>query len=143
MKRKVARKNEVLFDEARQQDPHEPEVQEQFEDVQPLGEELVDTLVDLLFYTNFTLPPNDRTRSKVTYSIWQSGVGCNTHMNSSSQLEGNRCEVLRLLLTMSSEALYMSPSIFAFFLQAISLLMYGRCATCKRDQSCDVLDYMS
>lgn len=110
-KRKIARKSEVLFDEVRQQDHHEPEAEEQFEDIQPLGEELVDTLVDLLFYTDFTLPPNDRTRSKVTYSIWQSGVGCNTQMNSSSQLESNRCEILRLLLTMSSEALYMSPNV--------------------------------
>lgn len=113
-KRKVAKKSEVLFDEARQQDPPELDTEEQFEDMQPLGEELVDTLADLLFYTDFTLPANDRTRNKVTYSIWQIGVGCNTHMNSSSQLESNRCEVLRLLLTMSSEALYMSPSMFAF-----------------------------
>ncbi|KAL8826411.1 MAG: hypothetical protein Q9191_003817 [Dirinaria sp. TL-2023a] len=110
-KRKVAKKSEVLFDEGRQQDPLELDTEEQFEDMQPLGEELVDTLVDLLFYTDFTLPANDRTRNKVTYSIWQSGVGCNTHMNSSNQLESNRCEVLRLLLTMSSEALYMSPNV--------------------------------
>ena len=109
IKKRAARKAEVLFDENRLQDAPETETEEQFENAQPLGEELVDTLVDLLFYTKFTLPSDERTKNKVTYSIWQTGVGCNTPISSSAQLESNRCEVLRLLLTMSSEALYMSP----------------------------------
>ncbi|KAL8790146.1 MAG: hypothetical protein Q9195_006526 [Heterodermia aff. obscurata] len=100
-------KSEVLFDEGQQDEVPQPESQEQYEELRPLGEELVDTLVDLLFYTNFTLPLDERSKTRVTYSIWQSGVGCNTAMNSSSQIESNRSEVLRLLLTLSSEALYL------------------------------------
>ena len=100
-------KSEVLFDEAQRNDVPPPESQEQYEELRPLGEELVDTLVDLLFYTNFTLPPDEHSKTRVTYSIWQSGVGCNTALNSSSQIESNRSEVLRLLLTLSSEALYL------------------------------------
>lgn len=107
-KQGIAKKAEVLFDEGRPKDASETDTEEQSETIQPLGEELVDTLVDLLFYTNFTLP-DERTKNKVTYSIWQNGVGCNTPIGSSAQLESNRCEVIRLLLTMSSEALYISP----------------------------------
>ena len=100
-------KSEVLFDEGQQDEAPQSEVEAQFEEIRPLGEELVDTLVDLLFYLDFTLPPDERSKTKVTYSIWQSGVGCNTAPNSSSQIESNRSEVLRLLLTLSSEALYL------------------------------------
>ena len=97
----------MLFDETQKDDTTVSELEEQYEDVRPLGEEMIDTLVDLLFYLNFTLPTNDQSKTKVTYSIWQSGVGCNTAVASSSQMESNRSEILRLLLTLSSEALYM------------------------------------
>ncbi|MCJ1467887.1 hypothetical protein MMC07_006512 [Pseudocyphellaria aurata] len=100
-------KTEVLFDESRPKEVPEPETKESFEIVKPLGEELIDNLIDLLFYTEFTLPPNERSRKKVTYSIWQSGVGCNTPISSSKELESNRTEILRLLLTLSSKSLYM------------------------------------
>ena len=106
-KRQKPDKSEVLFDEGHQDDAPQSEVEEQTEELRPLGEELVDTLVDLLFYLNFTLPPDHQSKTKVTYSIWQSGVGCNTAPNSSSQMESNRSEILRLLLTLSSEALYL------------------------------------
>ena len=99
-------KPEVLFDESQIEEEPNKEV-EQFEDVRPLGEELVDTLVDMLFYVGFTLPITERSRNKVTYAIWQKGVGSNNSMPTSSQLESNRTEVLRLLLTLSSKSLYM------------------------------------
>lgn len=108
-KQKGGRKAEVLFDEAQPEEAPQSEIEEQSETIQPLGEELVDTLVDLLFYTGFTSPQDERSKNKVTYSIWQKGVGCNTPIGSSAQFESNRCEVIRLLLTLSSEALYMSP----------------------------------
>ena len=101
-----AAKPEVLFDESQIEEEPNKEV-EQFEDVRPLGEELVDTLVDMLFYVGFTLPITERSRNKVTYAIWQKGVGSNNSMPTSSQLESNRTEVLRLLLTLSSKSLYM------------------------------------
>ena len=100
-----AAKTEVLFDESQYEEPNK-EI-EQFEDVRPLGEELVDTLVDMLFYVGFTLPTTERSRNKVTYAIWQKGVGSNNSMPTSNQLESNRTEVLRLLLTLSSKSLYM------------------------------------
>lgn len=100
-------KSELIFDEGQRDEAPQSEVEAEFEEIKPLGEELVDTLVDLLFYLDFTLPPDERPKIKVTYSIWQSGVGCNTAPNSSSQIESNRSEVLRLLLTLSSEALYL------------------------------------
>ncbi|MCJ1482216.1 hypothetical protein MMC06_002379 [Schaereria dolodes] len=101
-------KSEVLFDEAHPEDvSQETEREDGFEDARPLAEELIDTLIDLLFYADFTLPHNDRSKSKVSYSIWQSGVGCNTPMSSSKEIESNRTEVLRLLLTLSSKSMYM------------------------------------
>ena len=101
-------KPEVLFDEANPEgDPQETDHEEDFEEAKPLAEELIDTLIDLLFFADFTLPHNERSKSKVSYSIWQSGVGCNTPMSSSKELESNRTEILRLLLTLSSKSMYM------------------------------------
>jgi hypothetical protein len=99
----------VLFDESQKEENQEPppEVEEQYEDLRPLGEDLVDTLIDMLFYVGFTLPHTERSRNGVKYAIWQRGVGSNTSMSSTNQLESNRTEVLRLLLTFSSKSLYM------------------------------------
>lgn len=99
---------EVLFDEA-QQDGLAPRAEE-YEDVKPLAEELIDTLLDLLFFADFTIPVLPTAKSKISYSIWQSGVGCNTAMGSNKTLENNRCEVLRLLLTMTGKAMYLPSS---------------------------------
>ena len=73
----------------------------------PLGEELIDALLDLLFYTGFTIPKLATARENVSYSIWQSGVGCNSAMGSNKEMESNRCEILRLLLTLTGKAMYM------------------------------------
>ncbi|KAI9828390.1 MAG: hypothetical protein M1832_002818 [Thelocarpon impressellum] len=103
---------EVLFDESKAEDerdgPRTPVAQH--EQVKPLAEELLDTLTDLLFYANFTLPRPRTGKAKVSYTIWQSGVGCNTAVASSKEYESNRCEVLRLLLTMTSKSMYMSAN---------------------------------
>ena len=104
-------KSEVLFDEAQPEGEKETELKnDDFEDAKPLAEELLDTLVDMLFFAGFTLPINERVKTKVSYSIWQSGVGCNTSMSSSKELENNRTEILRLLLTLSSKSMYMPAS---------------------------------
>lgn len=103
-------KPEVLFDGSNSEGLNEKEGAEDdeaFEYMKPLGEELIDNLVDLLFYTGFTIPRVERSKKKVTYAIWQNGVGCNAPMQSSKEMENNRSEVLRLLLTMSSKSLYM------------------------------------
>lgn len=80
--------------------------------MKPLAEELIDTLLDLLFFAGFTIPVLPTAKSKISYSIWQSGVGCNTAMGSNKTLENNRCEVLRLLLTMTGKAMYLPSSEF-------------------------------
>ena len=135
-------KSEILFDEGQRDEIPSLESQEQDEELRPLGEELVDTLVDLLFYINFTLPPDEHSKTRVTYSIWQSGVGCNTAMNSSSQIDSNRSEVLRLLLTLSSEALYLPARAFNPLAQS-HLLKTHRYRICKGCQSRYVSDNLS
>ncbi|KAH7071311.1 high-temperature-induced dauer-formation protein-domain-containing protein [Paraphoma chrysanthemicola] len=100
-------RSEVIFDEA---DPEQtPTEQEpEFESAKPLAEEIIDTLIDLLFFSEFTLPKVSAGKSKVTYAIWQSGVGCNTPVASTKEFESNRTEILRLLLTFASKSMYMS-----------------------------------
>ncbi|KAE9577348.1 Ubp5-interacting protein ftp105 [Colletotrichum fructicola] len=110
--RQSAIANEVLFDGA-QDGPRSPKPRndpEDFEDAKPLAEELIDTLVDLLFFSDLTLPKQPNGRSKVTYAIWQSGVGCNTAVTTTKEFESNRSEILRLLMTMTSQSMYMSPN---------------------------------
>lgn len=99
--------SEVIFDEA---DPEQTptEKEPEFEEAKPLAEEIIDTLIDLLFYADFTLPKVPAGKNKVTYAIWQSGVGCNTPMASTKEFESNRTEILRLLLTLASKSMYMS-----------------------------------
>ncbi|KAL8994476.1 MAG: hypothetical protein Q9169_005567 [Polycauliona sp. 2 TL-2023] len=101
---------EVLFDDSNSnglEEKGDEEKEEAVEYARPLGEELIDTLIDLLFYGGFTLPHVERSKKKVTYTIWQNGVGCVTPMQSSKEIENNRTEILRLLLTLSSKSLYM------------------------------------
>lgn len=104
----------ILFDESQSEEgqPDERRREEDYEDAKPLAEDLLDALVDLLFFSGFTIPEMPNTKGKVTYSIWQSGIGCNTAMGSNRELESNRCEVLRLLLTFTSKSMYMPLSEF-------------------------------
>ena len=125
----------MLFDESQQEEEPKAEEEERFEEVRPLGEELIDTLIDLLFYVNFTLPRTERSKSKVTYAIWQKGVGCNTLMSSSKELESNRTEILRLLLTLSSKSLYMPARWSDTILLNFNLLTANRHSTCQRGES--------
>ncbi|PLB35759.1 Hid1 family protein [Aspergillus candidus] len=124
---------EVLFDEAQageQRDAVSPR-ESDYEEVKPLAEELIDTLLDLLFYTDFTIPPLPTAASKVSFSIWQSGVGCNTSMGSSKELENNRCEILRLLLTLTGRAMYMPSNLLP--VQGVKALTY--ITTCSDKQT--------
>ncbi|KAL8913730.1 MAG: hypothetical protein Q9172_007217 [Xanthocarpia lactea] len=112
-KNELHNRPEVLFDgsnsdglEKKEEDGMEDET---IEYTKPLGEELIDTLIDLLFYIGFTLPHAERSKSKVTYAIWQNGVGSVTPMQSTKEIENNRTEILRLLLTLSSKSLYLPP----------------------------------
>ncbi|RMD42007.1 hypothetical protein DV735_g3082, partial [Chaetothyriales sp. CBS 134920] len=100
---------QVLFDDTQEELAEEDERQGSFEDAKPLGEELIDTLIDLLFFPAFTVPHVKQANNTVVYAIWQSGVGCKTSLGTSKELENNRCEVLRLLLTLTSKSMYMPP----------------------------------
>lgn len=116
-------KPEVLFDESQTDEaPQQDGDEADFEEAKPLAEELIDTLIDLLFLAHFTLPYSERIKSKVTYSIWQSGVGCNTPMSSSKELEGNRTEILRLLLTLASKSMYMPARKLSKYMYKTSML---------------------
>lgn len=109
-------RSEVLFDGANPGEQPKDNASD-FEEAKPLAEELIDTLIDLLFFADFTLPKGQPGKGKVTYAIWQSGVGCNTPVGTSKEFENNRTEILRLLLTLASKSMYMSPS--------MSFLCYG------------------
>jgi hypothetical protein len=103
--------NEVLFDEAQDDQAGAKAKENEFEDVRPLGEELVDTLIDLLFFSDLTVTKQAQGRSKVSYAIWQSGVGCNAALPTTREFESNRIEILRLLLTMAGQSMYMSGNV--------------------------------
>ncbi|EER27733.1 hypothetical protein D8B26_006164 [Coccidioides posadasii str. Silveira] len=102
----------VLFDESRNEEDQDARPRdEDYEDAKPLAEELLDTLVDMLFFTGFTIPQLPGSKTKVQYSIWQSGIGCHTSMGSNKELESNRTEVLRLLLTLTGQSMYMPSNL--------------------------------
>lgn len=133
---------EILFDGSRPDDAPELMTREKWVNLKPLGEELIDNLIDLLFYKHFTLPPNERAKTNVTYSIWQSGVGCNAPMSSSKELEGNRIEILRLLLTLSSKSLYMPARMFPNSDKLILDADRRRYHICKRGKSYHVYNHL-
>lgn len=80
----------------------------------PLAEQLIDTCMNLLFYSGFTVARSTNGKnngaetgnSKIVYSIWETGVGSSTPMPSSHELVSNRVEMLRLLLALSSDCIY-------------------------------------
>ncbi|KAF2113853.1 high-temperature-induced dauer-formation protein-domain-containing protein [Lophiotrema nucula] len=122
-------RTEVIFDEA-DPDITPVDAQPEFEQVKPLAEELIDTLIDLLFFSDFTLPKVPAGKSKVTYAIWQTGVGCNTPIASTKEFESNRAEILRLLLTLASKSMYMSANVLP--VKGVKAITYM--ATCPDKQ---------
>ena len=80
----------------------------------PLGERLIDLLINYLFLPNFALPKkldaNGNPDLHVSYSIWQSGIGCKQSQGMTRENERNAMEVLRLLLTLSSRMMYLPSS---------------------------------
>ena len=80
----------------------------------PLGEQLIDILINYLFFPNFTLPAkrdaNGFPELKPTFVVWQSGIGANKGVGMTKENEKNTVEVLRLLLALSSRSMYFAPS---------------------------------
>lgn len=64
-----------------------------------------------LFLAGFTLPSTvGNTESRVSFVIWETGVGCSTPIGSSRDNDMNRTEVLRLLTVLLSKSMYTAPS---------------------------------
>lgn len=114
---------------------------EQYQDAKPLAEELIDTLIDLLFFCNFTIPLPAQSHGSVHLAIWQSGVGCNSPMGSTRECENNRLEILRLLLTLSSKSMYTPASSFKNEYSLIWLLTIDRYSSCPRGSGRHVYYY--
>ncbi|KKA27063.1 hypothetical protein TD95_002468 [Thielaviopsis punctulata] len=106
--RKASLASEVLFDEAA---VHAAPESDEYEETKPLAEELIDTLIELLFFSGFTVQQQPNGKDRVSFAIWQSGVGCNSTYLTTKEFENNRCEVLRLLITIASQSLYMTPPV--------------------------------
>ncbi|TGO64401.1 hypothetical protein BCON_0007g00510 [Botryotinia convoluta] len=128
--RKAALARDVIFDESQEELQKLEAAAQEFEEVKPLAEELIDTLIDLLFFADFTLPKPQNSKNKVSYAIWQSGVGCNTPVGTSKEFENNRTEILRLLLTLTSQSMYMSANLLP--VQGVKAITY--IATCPDKQ---------
>ncbi|KAG0011083.1 hypothetical protein BGZ80_000963, partial [Entomortierella chlamydospora] len=73
------------------------------------GERLIKSLLDLLFTSGFTLPTALETRTRVSYVIWETGIGSSKPIGSTKELDDNRSDILRLLLVLFSKSIYVSP----------------------------------
>ncbi|KAG6041125.1 hypothetical protein E4U41_005928 [Claviceps citrina] len=103
--------NEVLFDEAEVERQKIKARTDDYEEAKPLAEELIDTLIDLLFFSGLTIPRQPHGHDKVTFAIWQSGVGCNTTVSTTKEFESNRAEILRLLIALAGQSMYSTPGV--------------------------------
>ncbi|KAG5974043.1 hypothetical protein E4U56_005028 [Claviceps arundinis] len=103
--------NEVLFDEAEADRQERKANINEYEEAKPLAEELIDTLIDLLFFSNLTITSQPQGHDKVTFAIWQSGVGCNTAVATTKEFESNRAEILRLLMALAGQSMYSTPGV--------------------------------
>lgn len=79
----------------------------------PLGEQLMDILINYLFFPGFTLPArkddNGLPELKPVYAVWQSGIGANKGVGMTKENERNAVEVLRLLLVLAGRSIYFPP----------------------------------
>lgn len=79
----------------------------------PLGQQLLDLLLKYLFLSGFTIPKRTDTQlqadSKMSFPIWQSGIGCKQSNGMTKDNEKNASEVLRLVLAITSRMMYSTP----------------------------------
>lgn len=79
------------------------------QDLPPLAEELIQVLIDLLFFCGFTIP-SSYGKERVVYGIWETGVGCSLPMGTTKQFESNKIETLRCILALISRGMYVPAS---------------------------------
>ncbi|KAI8327861.1 high-temperature-induced dauer-formation protein-domain-containing protein [Chlamydoabsidia padenii] len=72
------------------------------------GELLLSLTLQSLFLADFTLLPTLKSDdyNRVNYVIWETGIGCSTPIGSLRDNESHRAEVLRLLLVLLSQSMY-------------------------------------
>jgi hypothetical protein len=79
----------------------------------PLAIRLLNAIVNLLFYPNFTVPPLKKMPARVDIfpleQVWAAGVGVTDVLPTTGPMDTNRAEMLKCLLVLFSEALYRSP----------------------------------
>jgi len=80
----------------------------QIEPVRCLGPDLIDSLLDLAFWSGFTLPNNHDGENGPTYGFWQSGIAYDRRLDTSNEFESRRTEIMQLLLTLESKAIYVT-----------------------------------
>ncbi|KAI5241718.1 hypothetical protein E4T43_05249 [Aureobasidium subglaciale] len=80
-----------------------------------LGEELIDSLLDLAFWSGFTLPINMNGRNGPTYGFWQSGIAYERRLETSKEFESRRTEIMQLLLVLESKCIYKPANAFTTF----------------------------
>ncbi|KAG8953735.1 hypothetical protein FRC04_001939 [Tulasnella sp. 424] len=92
--------------------PTRPSVAVSEEELEPaLADRLLSTAIDLMFCCGFTIPSKFKVDNhKVNYTIWEKGIGSTVEVQSSSQLDANKIEVLRFFEVLLSKTIYMSPS---------------------------------
>ncbi|KAG0034746.1 hypothetical protein BGZ81_003444 [Podila clonocystis] len=67
------------------------------------------TLQNLLFTSGFTLPAALEPKSRVSFVIWETGIGSSKPIGTTKELDDNRAEILRLLLVLFSRSMYIAP----------------------------------
>lgn len=79
----------------------------------PLGERLLSLATDLLFVHGFTLPQNaQQSDKKIAYQIWENGIGSTLSLPATKEIDNNRVEVLRFMLSMLSKTLYVPSNAY-------------------------------
>ena len=81
-----------------------------------VGHSLLDTLVELLFHSGFTMPWTDEQLatgatdiSRVHFTIWEAGIGCPVDLEGTVRAYVvHRVEVMRCLLVLLAKAMYVS-----------------------------------
>jgi hypothetical protein len=85
---------------------------------QALAQVLLNSLADLLFCPDLTvLPkakqgpenPDDLSSLDSCEYIWEAGIGCLASPGTTKQIDLNRAEIIKLLITCFSESLYLDP----------------------------------
>ena len=75
-----------------------------------LADKLVEIIIELMFCPGIGAHHSVSKSDSAVEAIWEAGVGILVSPPSDSTLENTRCELIRLLITLSSETLYTEPA---------------------------------